>query len=382
MQMKWNLLGLEKLFYGHSIRKIVGVEKQGDEIIVQTEYARFTDYYEEAHVEWDDKIRWGKVLSESKQNDFKVSLAGVTLAQNDDGGDDESEEEEDGTCDQTFTINSGHQNDVQACFEGDVRGYHLFMKFKASSSTSEELELEMGVMQGDLFGINVKGTMSSFNQVGQVDVDQSALSNLTIQQNNIEGELKFEMGAVGLVSGVELFNIPAEIKWMYMVGPVPVEVALKANFRIMPVLTGDGASATMDLTMNYNCTQGFTFNGSNVASTSDISDQQLFDGETGASGTIAAGISVGVEFPRFEISIYGIPVVPYLLMDNYYSLFVDSGIASATNPCRETRLRTRVLCGIQADFFGLLGYAYETELYENTQRWMSEGSDCGPLEDE
>ncbi len=368
------------MFYGHSIRKIISVEEKNDAYIVNTEYARLTDYYEEAHAKWDDKVSWKKVISEAKQNHLQISLAGVLLAQNDPADDDNDDDS--GDCEQIFSMQTGTHENIQACFEGDIDDYHLTMKFKASGGTSDELELELTISRGDLFGITVKGKVSSFNQVGQLDVEQSALNNFSIQQNNIDGELKFEMGAIGLVSGVQFFNIPAQIEWMYLVGPVPVKVAMKANFRIMPVLTGEGASGTLNLTMNYHSNQGFSFNGASVTPNSDITDEQLFDGENGASGTIAAGISIGIEFPRFEISIFEVPVVPYLTMDNYYSLFVEPGIVSAAQPCGETRLRTRILTGIQADFFGIFGYAYETELFKNTQRWMAPGSECGPLEDD
>ncbi len=87
-------------------------------------------------------------------------------------------------------------------------------------------------------------------------------------------------------------------------------------------------------------------------------------------------MGVGVEFPRFEIGIFGNTIVPYLLLNTHTSSYLSTGLLD-NRPCHTATCKYVVHAGLSLSFLGLGAINHDYKAFEEEKRWIAEGSHCG-----
>ena len=348
--------GTVVLFETHSLRKIKSVISEGGKIIVESEFARLTDYYKDAKISYSTPINWDN----STASDTKMTV-GQPIA----------------TMINPLAINmTTPQQGVSAEYKRELNGWKI--NFKLTPEAGDKLKINLSAKKGNVCSIVAEGYISSFTSNMNIVINNSETNAFSYSNNGIEGELEVKFSAVGLGSDIAILQIPAKIEKTILVnGVIPVTLRLKANLKILPeVAVGSSSQVSMKLT--YNTNTGFNFDGSRlnpIGSLTEDNPEQTGDNNTATMAI--AGMGVGVEFPRFEVGIFNTLVVPYIVLDTNYSTYLSTGLAGGAPPCHLARLKTKANVGVTMSLFDVVSINNDYKLFEKEKKWTSEGSQCG-----
>jgi hypothetical protein len=338
-------------FRNHSVRKIVSSEKQGDKIIVKTEYCKFTDVFSDAHIHFKEHYDW-KDNSNAILNKFNLSFGNMAYAQS----------------------GSGNGMSQNLSWEGDLRGYHI--KIKLQPEGGQKLNYEINMRKSSQANITFKGYISNYDNETELEVSNSELQLFRSQNQNLHGEVEVQFAAVVLGEDGELINIPwTMFERPILIGGIPFVFKTKANVKVFPFI-GQGASSQGHFKFTYDSDLGFRYEGASVNPEGNVGQQTMeVVGETLSASMMGNGIGMGVEFPRFEIASLGEVIVPYFLMNTAVDTQVDTYA-----PCQQGNMRCKLVAGITLSFFGASWNA-EKELWKAHKRWTTPTSHCPPEED-
>lgn len=343
------------LFETHSLRKIKSVKKEGGKIMVESEYAKLTDYYKEADISYSTPVTWDKAGVAAAK--VKVGQPIATIIP------------------PLLTSLEGEEEGLHVKIEREIRGWKI--EFELTPEAGDKLKIKLTATKERVCSITAEGFISSFTSNAAIQINGGETQHFSYNNDGLEGEVELKFAAVGLGSEIAILEIPAEIERTILVqGIIPVTLRLKANLKIYPeVATGASSQASMKLT--YNSNLGFSYDGSRMNTTGGVTNDNL--DQTGDSNTATAGIAgmgVGVEFPRFEIGILGNTVVPYLLLNTHASSYLSTGLLD-NRPCHTATLKYAAHAGVTMSFFGIGSINNDYKIAEQEKRWKAEGSHCG-----
>ncbi|MEP2937629.1 MAG: hypothetical protein ABJM06_09875 [Gilvibacter sp.] len=348
--------GTVVLFETHSLRKIKSVTSEGGKIIIQSEFARLTDYYKDAKISYSTPINWDN--STTATTKMTVGLPVATMVK-------------------SASVNmSGAQQGVSAEYKRELNGWKV--NFKLTPEAGDKLKINLSAKKGNVCSIVTEGYISSFTSNMNIEINNSQTNAFSYSNDGIEGELEVKFSAVGLGSEIAILQIPAKIERTILVnGVIPVTLRLKANLKILPeVAVGSSSQVSMKLT--YNTNTGFNFDGSKLNPIGTLTgDNPEQTGDNNTATMAIAGMGVGVEFPRFEIGIFNTLVVPYIVLDTNYSTYLSTGLAGGAPPCHLARLKTKANVGVTMSLFDVVSINNDYKLFEKEKKWTSEGSQCG-----
>ncbi|MEZ4779281.1 MAG: hypothetical protein R2786_07870 [Flavobacteriaceae bacterium] len=348
-------VGKVVLFETHSLRKITAIKKEGGKIIVESEYARLTDYFKEADISYSAPITW---------NDTDITNAKVTLGQ------------PIATLAAPFlAIVDGEEDGLHVKIEREIRGWKV--SFELTPEAGDKLKIKLKSEKERVCSIAAEGYISSFTSNANIQIQGGETQQFSYTNDGLEGEVELKFAAVGLGSDIAILEIPATIERTILVqGILPVTLRLKANLKIYPeVAAGSSSQASMKLT--YNSNFGFSYGNGSMSATGGVSNdtaEQTGDSNTATAGI--AGMGVGVEFPRFEVGILGNTVVPYLLLNTHASSYLSTGLLDNT-PCHTATLKYEAHAGVTMNFLGITSINNDYKIFEQQKRWKAEGSHCG-----
>ena len=348
-------VGTVVLFEGHSLRKIKSVKKEGGKIMVESEFARLTDYFKEADISYSAPVTWDKAGVAAAN--VKVGQPIATIVP------------------PLFTTLDGEEEGLHVKIEREIRGWKI--EFELTPEAGDKLKIKLTATKERVCSITAEGFISSFTSNSSIQIEGGETQQFSYNNDGLEGEVELKFAAVGLGSEIAILEIPATIERTILVqGIIPVTLRLKANLKIYPeVAAGSSSQASMKLT--YNSNLGFSYDGSRMNTTGGVSNdtaEQTGDSNTATAGI--AGMGVGGEFPRFEIGILGNTVVPYLLLNTHASSYLSTGLLD-NRPCHTATLKYAAHAGVNMNFLGVMTINNDYKIAEQEKRWKAEGSHCG-----
>jgi hypothetical protein len=337
------------LFYGHSLRRIKSVQKEGNEIIVYTEYATLNEAIKNGTIAWESEIDWSSDQPEVKN--ASLLMGDVIFA-------------------------SETSSELKIHFEGKIQGWDINIDLEPKNNKlSIDITGSKSIKGQKVCSIQGKGFISKFTNQAEINFANSELENFEFQNNGLKGELEIIFAAVGLGSEIATLEIPAKIKMPTIVYGIPISFNIGCNLKIYPEVK-EGASSQASYKITYDSDMGFNFTEGDAQVKSKINSENMaVTGETVSAGVVAMGVGVGLEFPRFEIGILGEIVVPYFLYNTSVSTFFEPGLLSNAPPCQEGRMKFKCVSGIDLNFFGV-NYAFSKTHFEKEKKWQTEGSRC------
>jgi len=347
------LMKLEKgnvvIFAGHSVRKIKSVNKSGGEIIVNTEYASLNEVIKNGTIKWESEINWSSDQPEVKNASLIMGDA---------------------------IFASETTSELKLHYEGKIKGWDVTLDLKPKDNKlSIEITGSKSIKGQKVCTIEGKGFISNFNHQSEITFENSELQNYEYHNKGLKGELEIKFSAVGLGSKIAQLEIPVKISIPYRIGLIPINFNLKANLKIYPEVR-KGASSQASYKLTYDSDMGFKFSDGKMDVKSTVKSQEMeVTGETVSAGAVTTGVGVGLEFPRFEIAVFGELVVPYFLYNTSVTTFYEPGLLSNVPPCQEGKMTLKCVSGIDLKFFGV-SYAYSKTHFEKEKKWQTEGSRC------
>lgn len=337
------------IFAGHSLRKIKSVERSGDEIIVNTEYATLNEAIT------DGEISWGKTI------DWSESSAGINTASLIIG-------------DEIFA--SETKEEFKIHYKGKLEGWDIELLLEPDGKKLKiTLSGEKSLNGQKVCKITATGFLSKFKYRTAISFSNGQLVNFDERNDGLKGELNVNFAAVGLGGDIAYMNIPAKISIPFLIADViPAKLNLGVTLKVYPEVL-QGASSQGSYKLTYDSNMGFEYKNGNAKLNSKINDQDMeITGETVTAGTVTTGIGVGLEFPRFEVAILGETIVPYFLINISAMNFFEPGILSGVKPCQQGKLNLKIISGVNLKF---LGVEYNTQKthFEKERKW-NRGDGC------
>ncbi|WP_290626957.1 hypothetical protein [Altibacter sp.] len=357
--------GTVVLFETHSLRKIKNVRKENGTFVVTTDFAKLTDYYKDANIEYSAPINWSNATAATTtmhvgQPVISMATPMLGLLTPQEEGEGISPEGEEG---------------LHIRYEEMIKGWKV--GFNLTPEAGGKLKIKLSAEKGNVCSIVAEGFISSFTSNAQILIEDGETQQFTYRNDGMEGEMEVKFAAVGLGSEIAILEIPAKIERTILVnGVIPVTLRLKANLKIYPEVA-PGSSSQVSIKLKYNSSIGFSYETGHVNTFADVTGDQAE--QTGDSNTATAGIAgmgVGVEFPRFEIGIFGNTIVPYLLLNTHTSSYLSTGLLD-NRPCHTATCKYVVHAGLSLSFLGLGAINHDYKAFEEEKRWIAEGSHCG-----
>ena len=358
--------GTVVLFETHSLRKIKNVATDGGKLIVETEFAKLTDYFKDAKINYSTPINWGESTAANTSMTVGQPIATMIKPLSLQGG---------GVTEQEAIASVGEAG-LHVQMEKEINGWKV--GFILSPEAGNKLKVKINAEKGNVCSIVAEGFISSFTSNMNIEISNSETSAFSYRNDGIEGELEVKFAAVGLGSEIAIIQIPAKIERTILVnGIIPVTLRLKANLKILPEVAV-GSSSQVSMKLKYNSNTGFDFDGSAMNPIGSITgDSPEQTGDCNTATPAIAGMGVNVEFPRFEVGVFGNLVVPYLLLSTNYSSYLSTGLAGGAPPCHLARLKYKAHAGVSMNFLGVAAINNDYKLFEKEKKWTSEGSMCG-----
>jgi hypothetical protein len=105
------------------------------------------------------------------------------------------------------------------------------------------------------------------------------------------------------------------IPWRFLIGTIPVTVNFRVQF-VLSMTVQNEASATASTTMSYNGSTGFSYSGIDIDPNHETINH-LFNGtnaDSGANIGNAVDLQIGIAFPKIDVEVFAVPVVPSFLV--------------------------------------------------------------------
>lgn len=358
------------MFEGHSLRKVKAVTKEGGRVILNTEFAKLTDFYKDAQISYSQKVDWGSgSMADAKLNvgEPQVTMAGMPmLAALGGGGDGESD---------GGVTTSGGEGSLKVELKREINGWKV--KFKLQPESGSKLNISLSAEKQRICKIEASGFISDFTSTATIDIADGETQEFSYHNNGVEGEIELKFTAVGLGSEIAILEIPASIERTILVhGVIPVTLRLKANLKIIPeIAVGESSQASMKL--RYNSNTGFSYQGASLTANAEVTgDNAEQTGDCNTATTGIAGMGVGIEFPRFEVGIFGNLVVPYMVLKTHASSYLSTGLLGGALPCHLARLKYDVNVGVSMAFLNVASINYNYKAFEQEKSWTTDDSRC------
>jgi hypothetical protein len=289
------------IFANHAVVRVSSVEPAGAETVVNTEPATLGDAIEKGKVGWDYGVNWQELPSSSYQGVADALLAMVMP---------------NGVVADSPV---GKRAPVAAAgpglnWRGTIEGFDTKLSL---TPVADRLNMSLWAKKAGAAGSSVLATadgwISNFTQETFLTYDQAQGTEASTRTIGLQGEVKVEWHAAAAaalgepLSDISSFKLPVALPIPFTVGPIPIVLKLMATLQVVPELSVDQASSGGNYTIKFNSDQGFDINGQTASPFSNVKSVDFaVTGETVSAGFGPVAFALGVEFPRFEISVFGV----------------------------------------------------------------------------
>jgi len=307
------------VIHGLALRRVTGVQRVGNEVVVQTAYAPLTAAVDDGTIAWDRAIdyRTARTPSIILPDGRHASLAKVAA--------------------DTFEITFGlGAYSVQVGMR--LNETNAYVKCAVEKSVGKTVKVRYAF----------EGAIEQFRSKDSIAIVDGVLRRFDHKNTNLKGDLTLSLAATG--SGSDALNAELPIPLLtipFLVGPIPMAVTMKMQLVANAVVPLDGSSQ-VSAKFNYDSEAGFTYAGHSVEVSAKAGTWSIEKNiaQTGASGAI--GINWGIGFPRYELDMFGETLVPYV-----QTACLVGGDFTFTPPCQQAKAQFIGSCGYNFKLLGI-----------------------------
>ncbi|MCB0720050.1 MAG: hypothetical protein KDD65_16505 [Bacteroidetes bacterium] len=280
--------GRPMLIEGLALRKITDVTQVGNQTVVETAFAPLTDAISDGHIAWRhtamlDSDAMQQALMAGKGGEF--SPDGLKMQ---------------------FKYK-----------EGD---YNYVVQFELNPTDTVRTEVIVQVtkkIDGNLKATFIgKGKLKQFQSSGDLSISNNQADEVDISNDNVKLEMELSLAAAGSGLGDFSWKMPeVGLPIKFLVGSIPVTVNVRVQF-VLKMKVQNEASATAKTTMSYDGSSGFHYDGVDV-SVNHQTINHLFHGTNADSGANIGNLvdaQLGIAFPKIDVDIFAVPIVPNFLV--------------------------------------------------------------------
>lgn len=272
--------GTVVLFTGVNLVRVTDAEVSGDTLTVRTEPVALADAAEEAHLDFDMSDALPILAPPSEVVD------GAPLAP------------------QSASL-GGTQSVGSSLKIGDFDVEYKFTRApeQLSGEFSVSYEIERDSAVKSTIKVAGVGTMKPLRARGSIDVSGGRTTASSVAYDDIDIELELTSGFVASGSGLQLINLPANLRVPFNVGPIPMFVGVGMNIEVeakMPV----AGSTIIKVRCTAKGNAGAMFNGKETSPTGALKDISCSLVPQDFLGTYASfGAAVRVDFPKIMLGV-------------------------------------------------------------------------------
>ena len=210
--------------------------------------------------------------------------------------------------------------------------------------------LEKEVTKSIKVKYSMDGFVKRFRSKAKIRFEDSFCKEFDYKNEGVEGEVKLELIATSsqndLINGL---NLPFVLfKMPFIVGGIPVTVSCKILFYVNSKMDAT-ASSWINTTFKYNSTTGIKWDGVKVGVSGKMGPYDIKKGKMQTGSASSVGITFGVGFPRYEVSLFNDAVVPWIHTAFQIAGTFTTGIKS----CQTADAWFMGACGYEFKFLGL-----------------------------
>ncbi|HET8929193.1 MAG TPA: hypothetical protein VFN21_00915 [Acidimicrobiales bacterium] len=194
-----------------------------------------------------------------------------------------------------------------------------------------------------------EGTVGALRSASSSTFTGGRVAGSTVGVDGLDAKLKLSASVAGAgVAPIELEVPVPMLKFIWMVGPIPVTVEIKANI-VGNVNATAQASATAEASFSYRGDAGFSFDGGDISASgnTEIDDMDAEPADSAAPMGVQVDAQFGVAFPELSMSLFGQGFVPSV----YFGAFVGSNLwwgepkagFAASSICKSAYVRAEVV---------------------------------------
>ncbi len=382
-----------------SLGKIKAVRESGDNIIVETTPALFTEAFLNADIELETRVGWREPATVVNLPGFQLIQSAVADESWSIGhkfkykGVDVNVKFMPKSADRLeFEINAKLSKDAK--MKGFTRAEAAGKSEKKTVTAADILNLDetpaysaglpepetgdrmptlTGSAGGSVAAVKATGHITGFVQALQINVRQSSLKKFDFRLKELKGELRVEGAGIADAAGSFDLKLPLEYIIPLTVGAIPMAVKIGAGLKLTPqVHTG---SSKFCFKASYEASSGLSFETGSLKNRSNVKTRKadLCGKETVSAAPITVGFGASANFPEISLLIFGNTIVPSIALQAGGSTLYEPGIASAMKPCQAGKVDLQALVKISLAFFGV-SMEREAKLWQRKKEWTCEGN--------
>lgn len=269
-------VGSVMLLQGLALKKVVGVETDGDMTLIATQPAALTDAIQDGHIAWDLPVQFG-----GSSERLRKALPGWFDRENwvvEAAGIDKS---------------------------GEVGDWKYTAKATAGAG---RLDLDLDV-KGSLEGLDVDvtgtGNIQNFNLAADMQISNGVMENFKYMAKNLRGEVTVSFVATkkgdGMLKRIEQ-RLPPMFEAPVIIGGIPFVMDVGAAVIVAPALSAKNEAASGHFKIKFTGGQGFDFSGAAMSPEGNVSSEnEIVDSSSVALAPFAYLIGLGM--PRVELTL-------------------------------------------------------------------------------
>jgi len=341
------------LFAGTAVRKVKSVTNSGGQIQVETEAATLNQAIQDGRLAWVRNIDIGALPAPEVDSDADASWGVIPVA----------------------SSAAGARATTKYQITGRIAPWDIEAEVEPTPSKLN-LSLQATLTYGGkkVAAFTGTGFVTAVRQTGEIQIKDGELANLIMSSDNYTGEVEvkwaaFNEGALPITDFARL-SIPVSFPIPIEVGPVLLVARLKLAARLVPTIPAAQSSSGGSFKVTFGADQGFKLAGTQVSILGALRSANIgVSGETVSAGWIATGMAVGLEFPRFELSLFGTDTMAFVTVDTYaFSLYNPSN--SEGKACQCGGVRFKAIAGYKLAILG------KTALNSQHELWKKDFDKC------
>ncbi|MFW5973405.1 MAG: hypothetical protein ACOCTG_05370 [Bacteroidota bacterium] len=307
---------------GITLRNIERIEREDDILRVETSYATLNQLIRDGEVGWEHEVVFDEVTLGKATVDGKL-----------------------GVLDTTETSKS---TEFKYKIKQDGGEYEIKIKLEIKGGVTTA-DAEVVVQRGGEPKARLRGKadLKRLKTSSRVTITDGSLESYTYSNDDLVLEAEAGIAGAGTGLGDLNFKMPEiAVPLKFMVGGIPISLNMKVQ-AVLKILISDEASATASAKFRYDGQSGFSYNGTSIEAKHGGVSYDFLEPKADAASTFSpVDLQYGVAFPRFEIGILGVPVIPYILAGYTVGTKLTWGPA-----CKEGYVRMSIQGGCDLKFF-------------------------------
>jgi hypothetical protein len=343
------------LIAGLALRRITEVSENGDSIVVKTEFASLADAIVEGKVGWKTKLSMSPdhitALLLPDGRELPVG-GGVKYA----------------------TLGNPLPLLLAPKLEWEFADGPLTYKLRLTpkqESIGIKVQLTRALANSGSLAYTATGTIRPLEVDAQAVYKEGKVKSFDYVQDQVGGDFELKMAAAGGGKMEISKDVPGlRLKWVILVGPIPVVITATAKIVGRVTLPAKGSS-TAEAKFSFRGKGGFHFDGGSVKSEFGMAKQDFDAKPFDAAGFINQSVDnqFGVAFPIVKVGLFDSFLIPRFLTG------ATLGVRLSWGPvCKEGYMKISAKAGYDFEVLGVkLAGGDDKPLYVKEKRAKQEG---------